>query len=436
MRVVSRLAWFAAFAVAPAAWAECRDISPAMLASDAVGLDLSAAELANTYDAYKRIAEAAGFQPPLRMCSARVPNAQALDSNGKQVIAITTGLIHLMQGSKDEIAAVIAHEFGHLKHKHALRRYENFQESVGVAVRQAQGMLRRGATLDGAVGSAKVSVMTNVTAFSRTAEREADDEGFALTQSAGFDPEASRRAFQKLRAIVGGAQNGWFATHPGIDERMEYSGRLAMNESYRQRTLQELRSGNAAAARETAARWRREMPDSGAAAYYDSVLAYGGNVATEALEEAVGNFEGDGLSQAGQSHQEERGVATLALCISLYRESHSLEALTCVGRLDGEQVEAFKKATGWENLILTKRRAEPQSGSLFAARTPTTLAITNCPDIARRDGLKAVKPWKGIRAPGTPEAQPEGMACSRNMCDCQSIDLEKTYPTLFGPGAR
>jgi hypothetical protein len=150
-----------------------------------------------------------------------------------------------------------------------------------------------------------------------------------------------------------------------------------------------------------------------------------------ALEDAVLNFDGDGLSAAGQSHQVERSAATLALCVALYNEGRKQNALSCARRLYPEDVEQFKKITGWENIILVGPRNERRV-NLYGARSESTVTLMDCKRDAQTAGLQPVRSWKGMRAakPGAPEAV-EAQVCSPDMCNCETVDLAERYPNLF-----
>jgi hypothetical protein len=285
-----------------------------------------------------------------------------------------------------------------------------------------------------AVDSAKELFKDRVTAFSRAAEREADDQGFALTQVAGFDPAGARRFFERMAKATGGEeQKGWFATHPGWQERITYSQRLEVNESFRR--LAELHVKDPVELRRIVVEWERAMPGSGAAAYYRSwVLSQSKqepHVVSGALEDAVLNFDGEGLSAAGQSHQVERSAATLALCVALYKEGRKQNAVSCVRRLDSEDVEQFKKITGWDGIILVGPRRE-RPGNLYGSRSDSTITLMNCKKDAEVAGLQPVRSWKGMRPakPGAPEEM-QAQVCSPDMCNCETVDLAEKYPHLF-----
>ena len=87
----------------------------------------------------------------------------------------------------------------------------------------------------------------------------------------------------------------------------------------------------------------------------------------------------------------------MGLCVSLFREGRISETLNCLKRQSNEDLQFFKQATGWEDFLLAGRRPQIDRSTLYAARSEHHVVITNCGHIARSEGLKVVKPWKGIR---------------------------------------
>jgi Zn-dependent protease with chaperone function len=235
MRVRGFIAIMASAAALAATTAHsfCREIKPEAPAAEAVALGLPVPYAEATYRAYKGVATAAKIDIPLHICRIPEPNAIVIDSGGKRTILITTALIDLARGDADELAAVFGHEFGHLLHRHVARKREQAMRTLETAKRQAGGLVRGGVAVNDAIDAAKDLFKDRVTDFSRAAEREADDQGFALTQVAGFDPSGARRFFERMEKLQGAEQKGWFATHPGWKERVAYSTTLETNESFR-----------------------------------------------------------------------------------------------------------------------------------------------------------------------------------------------------------
>jgi Zn-dependent protease with chaperone function len=138
-------------------------------------------------------------------------NAFALPSG---IIVMTDELVELSQNDS-EIIGVLAHEVGHVKHRHTLR---NLYQSTGIYLLMATAL--------GDVTSA-TSIATSLPAiliesgYSRDFEREADHEaGLYLIQE-----EDSTKALQdiltRLSQEHAGGMPSFLASHPGTDERVK-----------------------------------------------------------------------------------------------------------------------------------------------------------------------------------------------------------------------
>lgn len=142
------------------------------------------------------------------------------------VIGIHSGLI-LKAKSTDEIAAVIAHELGHVQQHHLLRRIHSSDNSQITAL----------ATLLAAILIGQQNPQAGIAAFyagngfnlqqqlaySRTHETEADAVGIEILAQAGFDPEAMASFFGKLsrmNTLDGHTIPEILRTHPTSPHRM------------------------------------------------------------------------------------------------------------------------------------------------------------------------------------------------------------------------
>ncbi len=144
-------------------------------------------------------------------------NAFALPGNK---IGVYTGLIKLVGGNQDQLAAVIGHEVGHVLAKHS-----NERASQQMAVQQGMGIIQQTAlgqnpmTL-GLLGlGAEYGVLMP---FSRTQESEADMIGLDLMAKAGFDPRQSITLWQKMGQSSQGQEPVEFmSTHPSHATRIQ-----------------------------------------------------------------------------------------------------------------------------------------------------------------------------------------------------------------------
>ena len=115
-------------------------------------------------------------------------NALALPGG---VVVITDELVAAMPGM-DEIAAVLAHELGHVRHRHSLRQL--LQSSITAMA--AMAIYGDVTAVTGLAAAAPTALA--YTGYSRDHEREADEFAFALLKKIGRTPRAFATAMQAL----------------------------------------------------------------------------------------------------------------------------------------------------------------------------------------------------------------------------------------------
>jgi beta-barrel assembly-enhancing protease len=160
----------------------------------------------------------------LRVADSETTNAFAAPGG---VVVIYRGIIDEAK-SPDEVAAVIAHEFGHVKYRHPERA---LVRAFGI------GILLGGA--GGDVGAMADVLMT--LANSRDYERQADAEAIAAMERANVSPAGMADFFARLEGEDSGETSGRFegvfktagsylSTHPDLGERAKFA-RAAVDRS-------------------------------------------------------------------------------------------------------------------------------------------------------------------------------------------------------------
>lgn len=114
------------------------------------------------------------------------PNAFALPGG---IIVMTDQLVQLLSGQDDAILGVLAHELGHVRHRHGMRSVIQ----VGI-----MGTVTSLALGDFSSVMASAPVLLGQMAYSRDFERQADDEAIAMLQASGRSPEAMVVLFERL----------------------------------------------------------------------------------------------------------------------------------------------------------------------------------------------------------------------------------------------
>lgn len=144
------------------------------------------------------------------------PQVNAMVAPGGKVI-VYTGLLRLVKGNEDELAAVLAHEAAHVLARHHAERMgrANAAAFLNVLARWLLGVPVPGA----------VVALALVLPHSRANEREADAIGVRLAARSCYDPSANVRMLQRLASAEGGGGAGGglalLRTHPITSERVE-----------------------------------------------------------------------------------------------------------------------------------------------------------------------------------------------------------------------
>ncbi|MBN8997098.1 MAG: M48 family metalloprotease [Rhizobiales bacterium] len=142
---------------------------------------------------------------------------------------VTRGLLALANDSS-EVAAVLAHEIGHITANHAIERQNKARNAL---------LVSRVVTdvLDDSSGKlALAASQRTLASFSRQQELEADAIGVRTIGKAGYDPYAAARflnamaRYSSYRANLGVAVDkrpDFLATHPATPERVDFATRAA-----------------------------------------------------------------------------------------------------------------------------------------------------------------------------------------------------------------
>lgn len=147
------------------------------------------------------------------------PNAFALPG-GK--VGVYTGILEVAR-NQDQLAAVIAHEIGHVISRHhdeRITRQYGAQAGLGLLgalVGSQYGSSAAQATQQ--VGGAALQT-TFLLPNSRTQESEADVVGQQLMAAAGFDPRQAVNLWQNMIAAGGSRPPQWLSTHPDPQSRI------------------------------------------------------------------------------------------------------------------------------------------------------------------------------------------------------------------------
>jgi beta-barrel assembly-enhancing protease len=150
-----------------------------------------------------------------------------VDSREVNAFAVPGGFIYVNRGlierteNMTELAGVLGHEIGHVVRRHTVRQMEKAQgANIGVTLACVLTNVCNSQIAQAGINIAGTAVFAR---FSRGDETEADVDAVSNTTRAGISPRGVVTMFEKLiaeRKQGRSAVAGFFATHPGEEERI------------------------------------------------------------------------------------------------------------------------------------------------------------------------------------------------------------------------
>lgn len=148
----------------------------------------------------------------------QVQNAFAVPGG---VIFVSRALVSILE-DESELAAVLAHEVGHVSAKHALKSTQRAQFFEGVGTITAASVRGdKGKKFASAIGDMQAVLFDK--GLDKDMEFEADAAAMETTYRTGYDPSAMIRVLEKLQKLEASSTNkkgSWFSTHPPLAERI------------------------------------------------------------------------------------------------------------------------------------------------------------------------------------------------------------------------
>ena len=151
-----------------------------------------------------------------------------LDSPVQNAFAVPGGVIFVSRAlvsildDESELAAVLAHEVGHVSAKHALKSTQRAQFFEGVGTITAASVRGdKGKKFASAIGDMQAVLFDK--GLDKEMEFEADLAAMETNYRTGYDPAAMIRVLQKLQKLEASSKNkkgSWFSTHPPLAERI------------------------------------------------------------------------------------------------------------------------------------------------------------------------------------------------------------------------
>lgn len=178
--------------------------------------------LAPLEDLAERLRLSAGIDEPLEIIVVDDEMVNAFATPGG-VVVMTRGLIG-DAGDPDEVAGVLAHEIGHVRHDHPT---QGLLRSIGISA--LLQFLTGGSDLE---GLASAGGMVAFLSYSRAAEEEADATAIEVLTGAGINADGLGRFFGRLQkeeddSGIGDLIPSWLSTHPPTEARQQATTRAA-----------------------------------------------------------------------------------------------------------------------------------------------------------------------------------------------------------------
>ena len=140
------------------------------------------------------------------------------------IIFITRGLIQTCK-NEDQLAAVLAHEVGHVANKDGINSISQARWTQVFTAMGAEAARQYGGVAGSLVGLFESSIddvfkTIVVNGYSRQAEETADAAALTELTKAGYDPNAMVVLLTAMEAKGKGSTSGIFKTHPPTSERL------------------------------------------------------------------------------------------------------------------------------------------------------------------------------------------------------------------------
>jgi len=148
----------------------------------------------------------------------REKNYNAFAAPGGYVY-IFDDLVELLDAD-DNIAAVLAHEIGHIEAKHSVKRMQGSLAATLLVLASGQAQKEKGTH-----AATNMAIGQLLSAYSRHDERQADELSVKYMRRAGFNTDGILGALEKLRTErQKGPRMAYFTfkSHPYLSERMAY----------------------------------------------------------------------------------------------------------------------------------------------------------------------------------------------------------------------
>ncbi len=155
-----------------------------------------------------------------------------LDSNDINAFATPSGLIFVTRGllrccrSEDALAAVLAHEIGHIQLRHGMQAIEKARMTEALTTIAAEGAKTFGSREVAALTQNFGGTISDITGslinkgYARSSEYAADSAAVALLRRVGYDPNGLTEMLAVMKKNLKAGGLDFAKTHPAPDDRL------------------------------------------------------------------------------------------------------------------------------------------------------------------------------------------------------------------------
>ena len=154
------------------------------------------------------------------------------DSDEINAFAAPGGFIFLTRGmlrccpQEDAVAAVLAHEIGHVQYKHGLRAINQSRLTSALTALAIKGAKNYGdeelaeltKTFEGSISDITKTLIVN--GYSRSFENQADLAAISILQRTGYNPNGLVTMLNQMKTRLKPGRQDFAATHPSPDSRL------------------------------------------------------------------------------------------------------------------------------------------------------------------------------------------------------------------------
>ncbi len=142
------------------------------------------------------------------------------------LIFISRGMIRLCR-NEDDLAAVLAHEVGHVQHRHGLKAIKKGRLTSALTILAAEGAKSFGGqqlaeltqAFEGSISDITSTMMNS--GYARGAEREADESAILIVRRVGYNPAGLTEMLTEMKKQLHPGGKDFAKTHPDPLDRIK-----------------------------------------------------------------------------------------------------------------------------------------------------------------------------------------------------------------------